>query len=411
MNSKNSLIIVGVVAILAGFVGGMLSTTLLGTVATSVPSILAPRGDIKVVDEESATIDVVKRVSPAVVSIVISKDLGTLERMQGNSFMVPPGFQFGFPFDFSFGFPQQQPVPKSTPKNQKPQKQEIGGGSGFIITADGLILTNKHVVEDTEADYTVITNDGKRHEAKVVARDPVSDLAFVRITAKDLPVVILGDSEKLQIGQTVIAIGNALGEYRNTVTKGVISGTSRKVEAGNGRGQSEVLEEALQTDAAINWGNSGGPLLNLKGEVVGINTAVNLSGQLIGFAIPINAAKSTLETVKKDGKIVRPYLGVRYILLNPTIAEKNNLKIEQGALVLRGEDQQSLAVIPGSPADKAGIVENDIILEVNGVKVSEEKPLAKEIAKHKVGEELTLKVSSKGKEKTVKVMLEEFPTK
>ena len=409
---KQYFIIVALIALLSGVVGGVLGASLIvNNPASSPASIFAPKGDIKLVDEESATIDVVHKVSPAVVSIIISKDLSKLQQSQGNQFGLPPGFQFGFPFDFSFGMPQQQPMPAPQKKGKAPQKQEIGGGSGFIITSDGLILTNKHVVDDTEADYTVMTNDGKRHDAKVVARDPLSDLAFVRIQGKDLPTVTLGDSDKIQIGETVIAIGNALGEYRNTVTKGVISGTSRKVEAGDGMGQSEVLEEALQTDAAINRGNSGGPLLNLKGEVIGINTAVNLSGQLIGFAIPINSAKSTLEGVKKNGKIVRPYLGVRYILLNSTIAQKNNLKFEQGALVQRGEDQQSLAVIPGSPADKAGIVENDIILEVNGAKISEEQPLAKEIAKHKVGEELTLKLSSKGAEKTVKVKLEEFPTK
>ncbi len=417
---KQNILVPLVIALFAGLVGGFvgynsamrlqapLSPLAMNSSLPGQPSVTPPV--ISDSDEETATIGAVKKASPAVVSIIISKELKALRGAAGiNPF--PDFFEQGSPFDFFFQLPQRQ---EQTPRGQKspaPQKQEVGGGSGFIVSPDGLIMTNKHVVVDEEAEYTVVTSDGKEYPATVVARDPMSDIAFVRIKGENLSTLALGDSDKINIGQTVIAIGFALGEYRNTVTKGVISGVGRKVMAGDGYGSSEVIEEALQTDAAINRGNSGGPLLDLQGEVIGINTAVNFSGQLIGFAIPINSAKAALETVQKTGKISRPWLGVRYMLINPVMAKKNTLPMEQGALVIRGEAREDLAVIPGSPADKAGLVENDIILEVDGVKVSEDKPLAKEIAKHKAGETLKIKVLSKGKEKTVNVILEEFPAK
>lgn len=344
----------------------------------------------KIVEEESATIESVKKVTPSVVSIIITKDLSKYYDLKGYS-----------PFDDFFGFPFE-----SAPQNGS-GKQEIGGGTGFIISSDGMILTNKHVVSDNEAEYTVITNDGKKYEAKVLATDFMNDIAVVKIDAKDLPVVEFGDSDSLELGQTVIAIGNSLGEYRNTVTKGVISGKGRRVEAG-GEGMSEVLEEALQTDAAINPGNSGGPLINLSGQVIGINTAINQQGQLIGFAIPINQAKKSVESVKKFGKIMRPFLGVRYVLLNKDISQSNNLSVDYGALIVRGEQQTDLAIVPGGPADKAGLVENDIILEVNGQKINEEHPLTKEISKYQPNEEIELKVLHKGEEKKVKVKLGEY---
>lgn len=342
-----------------------------------------------VVEEESATIDAVKKVAPAVVSIVISKDLSKYYNLRTS------------PYDFFSETPYD--VPKSNGG-----EQEIGGGTGFIISADGLILTNKHVVSDEEAEYTVITNDGKKYEAHVLATDFANDIAIVKIDAKDLTVVELGDSDSLKLGQTVIAIGNSLAEYRNTITKGVISGIGRRVEAGDSQGMSEVLEEAIQTDAAINPGNSGGPLLNLAGQVIGINTAINQQGQLIGFAIPINQAKQSIESVRKYGKIVRPFLGVRYILLNEEIAKENNLDIKYGALIVRGQKQTELAIVPGSPADKSGLVENDIILEVNGQKIDADHQLSKIIAKYKPGDELELKVWHKGYEKKVKIKLEEY---
>ncbi|KKS93059.1 MAG: protease Do, partial [Parcubacteria group bacterium GW2011_GWE2_43_12] len=177
--------------------------------------------------------------------------------------------------------------------------------------------------------------------------------ALVQIQDKNLPAVRLGDSDSVQIGQTVIAIGNALGEYRNTVTKGVISGIGRNVVAGDNRGSSEQLEGVFQTDAAINPGNSGGPLVNLQGEVIGINTAINSQGQLIGFAIPANEAKRMIDSYEKYGRIVRPYLGIRYVLVTPELAKANKLEVDYGALLIKGQTTTDLAVVPGSPADKA----------------------------------------------------------
>lgn len=347
--------------------------------------------------EESATTEAVKKVSPAVVSIVISKDLS---KVYNQSSLLPDFFNLGFPFTFQ--------APSAGNGSGVTGKTEIGGGTGFIISSDGLILTNKHVAADAEAEYTVITNDDQKYDAKILATDPFLDIAVLKIDAKDLPTVELGDSDKIELGQTVIAIGNSLGEYKNTVTKGVISGIGRRVVAGDNRGGSEVIEEAIQTDAAINPGNSGGPLVNLAGQVIAINTAMNQEGQLIGFAIPINSAKQDIESVKANGKIVRPWLGVRYILLNDDVAKTNHLEVNYGALIVRGQNADELAVVPGSPADKAGLVENDIVLEMGGQKIDSDHQLAQEISKHKPGEEITLKILHKGEEKTIKVTLEEY---
>lgn len=357
--------------------------------------------DSNAVSDESATEAVVSKVSPAVVSIIISKELAQAYNMTGSNL---------FPFEDFFGldFPFAQPQPRQQQPAPKTEKKEVGGGTGFIISADGLILTNKHVVADTEASYTVVTNDYKRYDAKVLAIDPFVDIALVKIEAKGLPVATLGDSDKIKIGQTVIAIGNTLSEYHNTITKGVVSGINRRVVAGGGVIGEETIEEAIQTDAAINPGNSGGPLVNLKGEVIGINTAVSNQGQLIGFSIPVNVAKPIIESVKKYGRIIRPWLGVRYTLINKQLAQENKLPVDYGALILRGNKQTDLAVIPGSPADKAGLLENDIILEADGTKITEDYSLSKAIQKHKPGDKIKLKILRKGEEKIIEVTLEEM---
>ncbi len=215
--------------------------------------------------------------------------------------------------------------------------------------------------------------------------------------------VKLGDSDKLQIGQTVIAIGNALGEFRNTVSVGVISGLSRKVSASGG-GMSETLEDVIQTDAAINRGNSGGPILNLKGEVIGVNFAMAEQAQSIGFAIPINQAKKDIEQVKKMGKIVYPFLGVRYVLINEKIQKENNLTVDYGAWVKKG-DQGEEAVSPGSAAEKAGLKEGDIVLEFAGEKITTENSLAKIIMKYNPGDKISLKISRDGQEKIFEIIL------
>jgi S1-C subfamily serine protease len=251
-------------------------------------------------------------------------------------------------------------------------------------------------------------NNETKHEAEVLARDPINDIAILKIDAQDLKYVELGDSSNLKVGQSVIAIGNALGEFRNTVSTGVISGLSRFVVAGGSGMRAEELTGVIQTDTAINPGNSGGPLLNLSGQAIGINTAMAQGAENIGFAIPINEIKNIFESVREHGKIVRPWLGVRYVLLNEVIAEENKLEVDYGALIIRGESRTELAVIPGSPADKAGLMENDIILEVNGKKIDNENPLHRAISKFSVGEEVELTVLQKGERKKIKIVLEEM---
>jgi len=298
---------------------------------------------------------------------------------------------------------------KGTTQNQYGQVVQTGGsGTGFIITNDGLILTNKHVVSDTNATYTVTLEDGRSFDAKIQSVDPFQDMAVLKIDAKNLPVVELGDSDELKVGQWVVAVGNALGKFDNTVTAGIISARNRKIEATDEQGNdSESLDGMIQTDAAINSGNSGGPLVNLKGQVIGINTAVAADAQGIGFAIPINSAKSAIDSIRKTGRIIRPYLGVRYLPITKDLATANNYPVDYGALVVSGKSSGQVAVVPGSPADKVGIVENDIIEEVNGEKIDENNGLVKRVQQYNVGDTVDLKVLSKGKEKTVKVKLEE----
>lgn len=406
-SSTSALSLILVVSIVSGLISGVIGGIAGSRYAKQLFPQSIPTGSLSdkntnapfvpVTTDEQATVNVVRLASDSVVSIIIKKDLDRFYQSTGR-FPFDEFFGFGFPFEF------QQPGDKGRPKG----KQQVGGGSGFVISSDGMILTNKHVVSDPDAEYTVITADGAEHQVKVLATDPVNDLAIMKIDAKDLSTLVLGDSSAIQIGQTVIAIGNTLGEYRNTVTRGVISGINRVVQASNGSGSTEVIQEAIQTDAAINPGNSGGPLLDLSGTVIGINTAVNQEGQSIGFAIPINAAKRSVESVKKHGKIIRPWLGVRYAPVDIQVKEANKLNVSYGALIVGNSVKKEPAVIPGSPADKAGIKEGDIIMEINGVKINAARSLANEIAKYAPGDEVKLKISTKDKEREVKVKLEEF---
>lgn len=348
-----------------------------------------------VIEYEEAVIDAVEKANPSVVSIVITKDLPIIENCPYNPFGdLPPEFR-----RFFGDFPQfYQPCQQGT------EKREVGGGSGFIVSEDGLIVTNKHVVLDKEADYTVLTNDGNKYKAKVLARNPIQDVAILKIEATGLKAAKLGDSDSIKLGQTVIAIGNALGEFRNTVSVGVISGLARTITA-SGNGFIETIEGVIQTDAAINQGNSGGPLLNLKGEVIGINTAIASGAQNIGFAIPINQVKRDIRSVKETGEIKIPFLGVRYITITPDLAKEQNLPVKEGALI-RGT-AEGPAVVLDSPADKAGLQAEDIILEINGEKIRPDKSLGSLIQKYNIGDEITLKVLRKGKELTLKVVLGE----
>lgn len=303
-----------------------------------------------VLEESSAIIDSSKKVSPSVVSITSTQNV----------------------MDF-FG--------------QVTQSQSAG--TGFIFTNDGYILTNKHVGSDMNLTYTVFTSDGKKYDGHVVAQDPSNDLAIMKIDAKGLPVVDLGDSDQLQVGQWVIAIGNALGQLQNTVTVGVISARERQVVAGDsGTGSSESLENLLQTDAAINPGNSGGPLVNLNGQVIGINTAVAGNAQSIGFAIPINTAKTAIQSFQKNNKIVRPLLGVSYTTVTAEIQQSQNLPVDYGALIYAGQGQSG--IVSGSPADKAGLQTGDIITALDGDRVDQNNPLGTAIQKYQPGDKVEI---------------------
>ena len=329
------------------------------------PILPAP---IEVAKVEDTVITAVKKARPAVVSIVISTQ-----------------------------------VPNTT------QKQQLGSGSGFLISSDGMIVTNRHVVDLTGVDYTVLLNNGKEYTATVLAKDSILDVAIIKISAKNLPYLGLADSDKLEVGQSVIAIGNALGEFKNTVSAGVISGLSRSLVASGSGGLQEFLYKVIQTDAAINPGNSGGPLLNLKGEVVGINVALAKGSSSIGFSLPINSVKSVIDQVRRTGKISRPYVGVRYVNVTGALKAQLNLSVDYGILVQRGATSADVAIIPGSPADKAGIVENDIILSINGVLLNQDNDFMSLIRDKKIGENITLRVLSGGVERNVILKLEEVP--
>lgn len=389
-----------VVSFVFGFLGGFASNNLSASQVKSffglqtVPSQEQQPDQqyLPQTSQEEKIISAVNETSPAVVSIIISKDLPVLEQ-----FFINPFEQFGAPFDLQ--------IPQYRQKGT--EKKEIGGGTGFIISSDGMVITNRHVVQDTEAEYTVLTNDGENYEAEVLAIDPVQDLAIIKIKSNktDFKVAKLGDSSGLQIGQTVIAIGNALGEYRNTVSVGVISGLGRTVTASGG-GLSETLENIIQTDSAINAGNSGGPLLNLKGEVIGINTAMATGAENIGFAIPINRAKRDIESFKNLGKIVYPFLGVRYVLIGSTIQKENNLSVSYGAWIQAGDNGEP-AITPDSAADKAGLKEGDIILELNGQKISQDNSLASILLEYSPGDKINLKILRDNQEQMIEAVLGE----
>jgi serine protease Do len=335
-----------------------------------VPANIKAANKQMIVQESSAVIDVAKKVSPSVVSIT--------------SETTVTGF---------FG----------------PQSATTAG-TGIIVSSDGLIMTNRHVVADTNAVYTVKTADGETlKNARVVARDTFNDIAFVRVDAKNLPAIAIGSSANLQVGQKVVAIGNALGQLQNTVTEGIVSGIGRPITAGSSSDStsSEQLTNLIQTDAAINEGNSGGPLVNLDGQLVGMNTATASSAQSIGFAIPVSDTVNLIASVEKTGKIVRPYIGIRYIPVTADIALSYNLKSTDGAWLNGTEALPS--VIAGSPAEKAGLQNNDIITKVNNDKVTKSISIQSLIGRYNVGDTVKLTVVRDGKEKIINVTLTEAP--
>jgi len=352
---------------LAGYAGSWLQSTYFQN--NSSLNVVSSRNDgnnVVTASEESIA-SVAKKVSPSVVSILSSST-------QLSYF--------------------NQPV------------QQEAAGTGMIVTKDGYILTNKHVVDGANT-VTVVLPDGKTYKnVKVVGTDPLNDIAFLKIdNVSNLPAVTLGDSKTVRIGQSVVAIGNALGQYQNTVTSGIISGTGRPVEAGsegNASGSTESLTDLIQTDAAINSGNSGGPLLNLKGQVIGINTAIAADAQGIGFAIPIGAAKGMLTNLVETGKLERPYLGIQYTSITADLQKKYNLPVSKGDYIYStsGESVQT-----GGPADKAGIKSKDIITKVNGYEVGDGTSVSTLVSEYQPGDTVRVTVLRGGKTMNFNVAL------
>ncbi|MGM0482651.1 MAG: S1C family serine protease [Patescibacteria group bacterium] len=292
---------------------------------------------------------------------------------------------------------------------KEPEEEEVVGGSGFIVSSEGHIVTNRHVVEDDSIDYSVLTNSGEKYDVEVLDKDPVFDIAILKIDSEEsFNYLKFGDSEDLDVGQTAIAIGNALGEFQNSVSVGVISGLSRSISAGGLRGRTEFFEEVIQTDAAINPGNSGGPLLNIKGEVVGVNTALALGSQNIGFAVPSHTVKPLVSSVKKTGRIVRAFLGVRYTEITPMLQARENLSVEKGVLLVGGGNDEP-AVVPDTPADEAGLKEGDVIVSIDGEELEEPQSFARKIREKKVGETIELEVVRNEERFEIEVPLIEAP--
>lgn len=295
--------------------------------------------------------------------------------------------------------------------------EQQSAGTGFIISDSGYVITNRHVIPSGATEVSLTMHDGTVLDkvtviGKTNASDPL-DIAFLKIKdtqGKKLQPVKIGDSSAMKVGDMTIAIGNALGQFQNTVTSGIISGYGRSITAG-GQGQgTEDLQNLFQTDAAINQGNSGGPLVNANGEVIGINTAVAGGGaENIGFAIPTNDVKGLIQSVLKDGKLQRPYLGVRYVMLNEGIAEQLDVAQTDGAYVLPKERAGTNPILPDSPAEKAGLQEGDVIIKVNGNELNENNTLVSEIGRHPVGDTVELTILRDGKEQPVKVTLEAAP--
>lgn len=333
----------------------------------------------QVVTEENAVIEVVKKAAPSVVTISEERLISPMQQF----FFFDPFGVFGNPY--RRGGPTQ------------PEEQNIG--SGFVIDSNqGFVVTNKHVVNDA-ATYWVITKDEKKYKVTNIYRDPANDLAILKVEGQLPAALPLGDSNSLQVGQYVVAIGTALGEFNGTVTTGVISGLGRGIQAGDALGGSvEELSNVIQTDAAINPGNSGGPLLNLQGQVIGVNVAVAQGGQNIGFALPIDIVKSTLDAFNATGQFNRPYLGVQYRMISQQAALVN--EVPEGAYVVQ--------VLDDSPAQKAGIKAGDIITKINGEAVKDaDGGLAALINKTKVGQQVEVTLYRDNQQKTVTVTMEQ----
>lgn len=341
--------------------------------------------------KKSPIVEIAKKVCPAVITIIASRDLPQIEDFY---FLPYKGEKVAFPKNI----------------NSEKQMTKIGGGSGFIVSKDGYVLTCNHVVEELDADYTVILGPDKKYKAKVLSRDALTDTAILKIEDGDsFPFLKMGDSDNVELGETVIAVGNPLGEFEDTLSAGIVSGLSRKITAYNGvstTSKATSLRGLIQTDAAINPGNSGGPLVNMSGEAIAINTAMIMGAENIGFALPINYIKEDLKEVKKGGRIKRPYLGVKYIILNEHIAKANKIECCYGALIVR-EMFGEPAVAKSSSAEQAGLKEYDIILEINGKKVTQDNSVNDILSECAVGEKINLLVLRNREEIKLETILKE----
>ena len=352
-----------------GFFGGWLAFE---SFANQSNQQLASSPQTLIIKEGEAISEVAERVDPSVVSIVV-------ESSSANSFF--------------FGAVEQE-----------------SAGTGIILTENGRIVTNRHVIDGNVSNIKVVTSDGTEYDdVEIIDKDPFNDIAFLQINgASGLTPAELGDSDDVKVGQRVIAIGNALGRFDNTVTSGIISGLSRPVLAGGASDDiPDNLENLLQTDAAINPGNSGGPLVSIDGKVVGINTAVAGGAENIGFAIPINDVKQGITSVEENGRIIKPYLGVRFVTVNPVLAAELNLPVEEGALI--DLENPATAILSGSPAEKASLQSGDIIIKVGDTDINSSHSLSRTITQFQVGDVTTVTFLRDGQEQTVEVTLEEAP--
>ncbi len=358
-----------------GFLGGWLGSS--SRTQQAAPTTTAARQQV-VTSESQLITELAKKVGPSVVSVnVTSQGADTL---------------FGYSGD------------------------QQSAGTGFILNSDGVIITNRHVVPAGTTSVSVTLSDGtKLDKVTVIGRTSESDsldVAFLKATdlkGKKLTPVVLADSSKVQVGDKVIAIGNALGQFQNTVTSGIISGYGRSVQAGDGSGgSSETLQNLFQTDTAINRGNSGGPLVNTSGEVIGINTAVAGNAENIGFAIPVNDVQGLIKSVLRDGKLLRPYLGVRYVSLTDDYAYQYNLSVKRGAYLAPSNSGQG-SVISNSPADKAGLKEKDIITKIDSIVIDENNSLTSILGRRSVGDKVKLTIIRDGKGQTLDATLEAAP--
>ncbi|HEU4715223.1 MAG TPA: trypsin-like peptidase domain-containing protein [Candidatus Saccharimonadales bacterium] len=368
---RKTLIGMIIAAVVICFAAGLAGAKLYNMVVTD-PSItghqnVANDGNKPVTQEETEIASVVEKVSPSVVSIVTTSR--TISPYYGT-------------------------------------REEDSAGTGIIISKDGYVLTNKHVI-DGASTVQVVTSDGTTYEnVKVLGSDPLNDVAFLKIPdVSNLRAAELGDSSSIRVGQKVVAIGNSLGQYQNTVTSGIISGTGRPISAQSGDNV-ENLTDLIQTDAAINPGNSGGPLLNLAGQVIGINTAIIQDAQGIGFSIPINATKGALKGVLAGKGVHRAYLGVNYISITAEVAKHYDLSVKKGAYVFNGNDKD--AVVSGSPADKAGLKNKDIITKVGGIEVGTKGDVSSLVAEYAPGDTIQLSVLRDGKTMTMNVTLSDY---